>query len=51
MKNNKLPPRPERPLRCGVSDMLDHRRALEKWAELAEKRIVELENNLGAWVK
>lgn len=51
MKDNKLPPRPERPRNCGVSEVLGYLRELEKWAVLAEKRIKELENNLGAWVE
>ena len=45
----ELPPRPERPRNCGVSEVLGYLRELEKWAVLAEKRIRELESNLGAW--
>ena len=44
-----LPPRPEHPRNCGVSEILGYLRELEKWAVLAEKRIAELERNLGAW--
>ena len=47
----ELPPRPEHPRNYGVSNVLGYLKELEKWAVLAEKRIKELENNLGAWVK
>ena len=39
----KLPPRPEHPRNCGVSEVLGYLKDLEKWAILAEKRIRELE--------
>ena len=34
-----------------MSNVLGYLKELERWAVLAEKRIKELENNLGAWVK
>lgn len=41
MSNLKpLPPRPKHPGRYGVSDVLGYLKELEKWAILAEERLV-----------
>lgn len=50
-KSSILPPRPRRWFgnAAGISTWNEYLRDLEKWAELAEKRIAELESNLGVW--
>ena len=48
-KQNVLPPRPDRRIvanGAGISTWNEYLRDLEKWADAAEKRIKELEQNL-----
>lgn len=53
-KRTVLPKRPDRRRienGAGISTWNEYLRDLEKWADAAEKRIKELEQNLGAWGK